>query len=99
MWLVRVQRCCMSSGVIRLVSGTGFCAFCLSGVPLVGLIGPELQRFKTKLHKNTPRRVVLGPRSSFGCWPYSAGLVSSGMVWALSGSAASTLWPLAGAFF
>ena len=29
-----------------------FCAFCLSGVPPVGLIGPDLQQFKRKLHKN-----------------------------------------------
>ncbi len=43
-----------------------FCAFCLSRVPPVGLIGLDLQRFKRKLHKNTPRRGV-GPRSGFGC--------------------------------
>ena len=36
-----------------------FCAFCLSGVPLVGLIGPDLQQFKRKLHKK---------RSPAGCW-------------------------------
>ena len=35
-----------------------FCAFCLSGVPLVGLIGPDLQQFKRKLHKKAPRRGV-----------------------------------------
>ena len=38
-------------GVIWLVSGTGFCAFCFSGVLPVGLIGPDLQQFKRKLHK------------------------------------------------
>ena len=46
-----------------------FCAFCLSGVPLVGLIGPDLQQFKRKLHKK---------RSPAGCWGRGLALAAAG---------------------
>ena len=47
---------CVAGGYCDRCQMLAFCAFCLSWVPPVGLIGPDLQQFKRKLHKNAPRR-------------------------------------------
>ena len=47
---------CVAGGYCDRCLMLAFCAFCLSWVPPVGLIWPDLQQFKRKLHKNAPRR-------------------------------------------